>query len=194
MHRMGAVNRVADHAALESTAIGRPAPSIPKSPTAQRMLKFAFNLTDDGLMGQQVFAGEATRLAYMTDEAVEGRDAFLEKRDPDWDAFPYTTDRRRWYGPHQQGPISDIAAGQATLTAMTFMTNRTRAAVLGSPPSCPSALSSRRKPPPRPHRRFPALQVPQPPATPSRATALASAMSAAATTVAPSTRRPVTCG
>ena len=55
-----------------------------KSPQAQRMLKFAFNLVDDGLMGQQVFAGEATRLAYMTDEAVEGRDQFLEKRDPDW--------------------------------------------------------------------------------------------------------------
>ena len=51
-----------------------------KSPTAQRMLKFAFNAIDDGLIGQQVFAGETTRLAYMTDEAVEGRDAFLEKR------------------------------------------------------------------------------------------------------------------
>ena len=60
-----------------------------KSPTAQRMLKFAFNLVDDGLMGQQVFAGEATRLAYMTDEAVEGRDQFLEKRDPDWSPFPW---------------------------------------------------------------------------------------------------------
>ena len=60
-----------------------------KSPTAQRMLKFAFNLTDDGLMGQQVFAGEATRLAYMTDEAVEGRDSFLQKRDPNWEEFPY---------------------------------------------------------------------------------------------------------
>ncbi len=59
-----------------------------KSPRAQRMLKFAFNLLDDGLVGQQLFAGEATRLAYMTDEAVEGRDAFLEKRDPDWTPFP----------------------------------------------------------------------------------------------------------
>ena len=59
-----------------------------KSPQAQRMLKFAFNLLDDGLVGQQLFAGEATRLAYMTDEAVEGRDAFLEKRDPDWTPFP----------------------------------------------------------------------------------------------------------
>ena len=53
------------------------------------MLKFAFNLVDDGLMGQQVFAGEATRLAYMTDEAVEGRDSFLEKRPPRWDEFPF---------------------------------------------------------------------------------------------------------
>ena len=52
-------------------------------------LMFAFNLADDGLAGQQVFAGEATRLAYMTDEAVEGRDAFLERRDPDWSGFPY---------------------------------------------------------------------------------------------------------
>ena len=59
-----------------------------KSPTAQRMLKYAFNAIDDGLVGQQVFAGEATRLAYMTDEAVEGRDAFLEKRDPDWSRVP----------------------------------------------------------------------------------------------------------
>jgi naphthoate synthase len=53
------------------------------------MLKFAFNLADDGLMGQQVFAGEATRLAYMTDEAAEGRDAFLEKRAPNWSSFPH---------------------------------------------------------------------------------------------------------
>ena len=67
MHRMGAVNRVADHAALESTAIEWARAINSKSPTAQRMLKFAFNLTDDGLMGQQVFAGEATKLTYMTD-------------------------------------------------------------------------------------------------------------------------------
>ncbi|HVM18538.1 MAG TPA: 1,4-dihydroxy-2-naphthoyl-CoA synthase, partial [Egibacteraceae bacterium] len=60
-----------------------------KSPTATRMLKFAMNLVDDGLVGQQVFAGEATRLAYMTDEAQEGRDAFLAKRRPDWSGFPY---------------------------------------------------------------------------------------------------------
>ncbi|WP_200941982.1 1,4-dihydroxy-2-naphthoyl-CoA synthase [Angustibacter sp. Root456] len=89
MQRMGAVNEVADHAELETVALQWAREINGKSPTAQRMLKFAFNLTDDGLMGQQVFAGEATRLAYMTDEAVEGRDAFLEKRDPDWSAFPW---------------------------------------------------------------------------------------------------------
>ena len=60
-----------------------------KSPTAQRMLKYSFNLIDDGLVGQQIFAGEATRLAYGTDEAAEGRDSFLEKRDPDWSSYPW---------------------------------------------------------------------------------------------------------
>ena len=89
MQRMGAVNIVADHADLEKESLQVAAEINGKSPTAQRMLKFAFNLTDDGLMGQQVFAGEATRLAYMTDEAVEGKNAFLEKRDPDWSSFPW---------------------------------------------------------------------------------------------------------
>jgi naphthoate synthase len=89
MADMGAVNVVADHADLEREALRVAAEVCGKSPTAQRMLKFAFNLVDDGLMGQQVFAGEATRLAYMTDEAVEGRDAFLERRNPDWSPFPY---------------------------------------------------------------------------------------------------------
>ena len=89
MHRMGAVNIVADHASLETEALQVAREIMGKSPQAQRMLKFAFNLTDDGMMGQQVFAGEATRLAYMTDEAVEGRDQFLEKRDPDWSPFPW---------------------------------------------------------------------------------------------------------
>ena len=88
MHHMGAVNEVVDHAELEKVAIQWAAEINAKSPQAQRMLKFAFNLLDDGLVGQQLFAGEATRLAYMTDEAVEGRDAFLEKRDPDWGPFP----------------------------------------------------------------------------------------------------------
>jgi naphthoate synthase len=89
MHRMGAVNLVVDHEELERTALEVADEINAKSPTAQRMLKFAFNAVDDGLMGQQVFAGEATRLAYMTDEAVEGRDAFLEKRKPDWTGFPW---------------------------------------------------------------------------------------------------------
>ncbi len=89
MHRMGAVNLVVDHASLEAEALQVAREVLGKSPQAQRMLKFAFNLVDDGLMGQQVFAGEATRLAYMTDEAVEGRDQFLEKRDPDWSPFPW---------------------------------------------------------------------------------------------------------
>jgi naphthoate synthase len=89
MFQMGAVNEVVPHAELEATALQWAKEINGKSPTAQRMLKYAFNLIDDGLVGQQVFAGETTRLAYMTDEAVEGRDAFLEKRDPDWSPFPY---------------------------------------------------------------------------------------------------------
>jgi naphthoate synthase len=88
-HRMGMVNEVVPHAALEQVAIEWGLAICAKSPTAQRMLKYAFNAVDDGMVGQQVFAGEATRLAYMTDEAVEGRDAFLEKREPDWSRFPY---------------------------------------------------------------------------------------------------------
>ena len=88
-YRMGAVNRSVPHAELEATALEWGRIIMTKSPTAQRMLKFSFNLVDDGLMGQQVFAGEATRLAYMTDEAAEGRDAFLEKRDPDWSGHPW---------------------------------------------------------------------------------------------------------
>ncbi|MCK9792709.1 1,4-dihydroxy-2-naphthoyl-CoA synthase [Isoptericola sp. 4D.3] len=87
--RWGGVNEVAEHDDLEGLAVEYARTIAGKSPQAVRMLKFAFNLADDGLMGQQVFAGEATRLAYMTDEAVEGRDAFLEKRDPDWSRFPY---------------------------------------------------------------------------------------------------------
>ncbi|MEZ5086701.1 MAG: 1,4-dihydroxy-2-naphthoyl-CoA synthase [Tessaracoccus sp.] len=88
-HRMGMVNKVVDHAELENEALEWAAKICGKSPTAQRMLKFAFNAIDDGLVGQQVFAGETTRLAYMTDEAVEGRDSFLQKRAPDWSKFPY---------------------------------------------------------------------------------------------------------
>ena len=88
-HAMGMVNAVVPHADLERVALEWAREVNGKSPTAQRMLKFAFNAVDDGMVGQQVFAGEATRLAYMTDEAVEGRDAFLEKREPDWSRFPW---------------------------------------------------------------------------------------------------------
>ena len=88
-HSMGMVNEVVDHDRLEDVALEWAAAVNAKSPTAQRMLKFAFNLIDDGLVGQQVFAGEATRLAYGTDEAREGRDAFLEKRPQDYSGFPY---------------------------------------------------------------------------------------------------------
>jgi naphthoate synthase len=88
-HQMGMVNTVVAHDDLEATALDWAALVNGKSPTAQRMLKFAFNLVDDGLVGQQLFAGEATRLAYMTDEAAEGRDSFLEKRPPDWSSFPW---------------------------------------------------------------------------------------------------------
>jgi naphthoate synthase len=88
-HQMGMVNAVVPHAELENTALEWAAEINTKSPTAQRMAKFAMNLVDDGLVGQQIFAGEATRLAYMTDEAEEGRDAFLEKRDPDFSRFPW---------------------------------------------------------------------------------------------------------
>ena len=86
---MGMVNAVVPHAELEAVALEWAREINAKSPTAQRMVKFALNLADDGLIGQQVFAGEATRLAYMTDEAAEGRDAFLHKRPPDWSPFPW---------------------------------------------------------------------------------------------------------
>ncbi len=86
---MGAANASVAHAELESVALEWAAEINGKSPTAQRMLKYAFNLLDDGLVGQQLFAGEATRLAYGTAEAREGRDAFLEKRRPDWSPFPW---------------------------------------------------------------------------------------------------------
>ena len=89
MHAMGAVNAVVPHVELERTALDWAAEINGKSPTAQRMVKYALNLIDDGLVGQQLFAGEATRLAYGTDEAVEGRDAFLAEAPPDWSQFPW---------------------------------------------------------------------------------------------------------
>jgi len=86
---MGMANAAVPHDELEATALEWAATINQKSPMAIRMLKYAFNMVDDGMVGQQLFAGEATRLGYMTDEAQEGRDAFLEKRDPDWDDFPW---------------------------------------------------------------------------------------------------------
>ncbi len=86
---MGMVNKAVPHAELEDTALEWAKLINEKSPTAQRMLKYAFNLIDDGLVGQQMFAGEATRLAYTTDEAAEGRNAFVEKRDKDFSKFPW---------------------------------------------------------------------------------------------------------
>jgi naphthoate synthase len=88
-YRMGMVNAVVPHAELEATALRWAERVNAMSPTAVRMLKYAFNAIDDGLVGQQLFAGEATRLGYMTDEAAEGRDAFLQHRDPDWSDFPW---------------------------------------------------------------------------------------------------------
>jgi naphthoate synthase len=86
---MGAVNAVVPHEQLESAALEWARTILTKSPTAIRMLKYAMNAVDDGIVGQQLFAGEATRLAYGTDEAREGRDAFLEKRAPDWSPYPW---------------------------------------------------------------------------------------------------------
>jgi naphthoate synthase len=88
-HRMGMVNAVVEHDRLEAVGLDWARKVMGKSPTSIRMLKYAFNLIDDGLVGQQVFAAEATRLAYGTAEAEEGRDAFLERRDPDWSTHPW---------------------------------------------------------------------------------------------------------
>ncbi|MBD64440.1 MAG: 1,4-dihydroxy-2-naphthoyl-CoA synthase [Halobacteriovoraceae bacterium] len=87
--QMGMVNKVVDHDQLEVEALRWAKEMNSKSPTAMRMLKFGFNMIDDGLVGQQLFAGEATRLAYGTDEAKEGRDAFVEKRPKDFSQFPW---------------------------------------------------------------------------------------------------------
>lgn len=86
---MGMVNKVVDHQNLEKAALEWAAVINEKSPTAMRMLKFGFNLPDDGMVGQQIFAGEATRLAYGTPEALEGRDAFLQKRPKNFKKFPW---------------------------------------------------------------------------------------------------------
>ncbi len=86
---MGMVNEVTEHDELETVALEWADEITRKSPMAIRMLKYAFNMTDDGMVGQQVFAGEATRLGYMTEEAQEGRDAFNENREPNFRQFPW---------------------------------------------------------------------------------------------------------
>jgi naphthoate synthase len=86
---MGVVNLAVAHKDLEKVGVEWAAEIMTKSPTSIRMLKYAMNAVDDGLVGQQIFAGEATRLAYATEEAAEGKNAFLEKRKPNWSAFPW---------------------------------------------------------------------------------------------------------
>ena len=88
-YEMGVVNAVVPHADLEVEGVRWAKEILSKSPQSIRMLKYAMNMIDDGLVGQQLFAGEATRLAYGTDEAVEGKEAFLEKREPNWSPFPW---------------------------------------------------------------------------------------------------------
>jgi naphthoate synthase len=88
-YELGIVNAVVPHVELEAEGVRWAEEILGKSPTAIRMLKYAMNAVDDGLVGQQLFAGEATRLAYASDEAREGRDSFLEKRKPDWSAHPW---------------------------------------------------------------------------------------------------------
>lgn len=88
-YEMGVINKVVAHKDLEKVGVEWGAEILRKSPQSVRMLKYAFNMVDDGLVGQQLFAGEATRLAYGTDEALEGRDSFLQKREPDWSPYPW---------------------------------------------------------------------------------------------------------
>jgi len=88
-YEMGVINKVVTHSELEKVGVEWGTEILRKSPQSVRMLKYAFNMVDDGLVGQQLFAGEATRLAYGTDEAVEGRDSFLQKREPDWSPYPW---------------------------------------------------------------------------------------------------------
>jgi naphthoate synthase len=86
---MGVVNKAVKHKDLEKVGVEWAAEIMSKSPTSIRMLKYAMNAIDDGLVGQQLFAGEATRLAYASEEAAEGRDAFLQKREPNWAPYPW---------------------------------------------------------------------------------------------------------
>jgi naphthoate synthase len=88
-YEMGVVNAVVPHAELEVKGVEWAKEILTKSPQSIRLLKYGMNMIDDGLVGQQLFAGEATRMAYGTDEAIEGKTSFLEKRAPDWSPFPW---------------------------------------------------------------------------------------------------------
>ena len=148
-HRMGMVNRGRRprRAGGEALEWGRKINA--KSPTAQRMLKYSFNLIDDGLVGQQLFAGETTRLAYMTDEAVEGRDAFLEKREPDWSAVPLVLLTRRRPGWSRESSCEASVRTATNTPAATSSRNTIRTAstqgmciIVVIPPACAAAEPS----------------------------------------------------
>jgi naphthoate synthase len=85
---MGLVNKVVPLEQLEDTTVEWCRKIMRHSPIALRMIKVGLNAELDGQAGIQELAGNATMLYYMTDEAQEGKNAFLEKRDPDWDQFP----------------------------------------------------------------------------------------------------------
>ena len=85
---MGLVNTVVPLASLEEETVSWAREMLGKSPLALRMLKGALNAVTDGAAGMQQFAGDATMLYYMSEEAQEGRDAFKEKRAPDFAKFP----------------------------------------------------------------------------------------------------------
>ena len=86
--QMGLVNAVVSLAELEAETLRWCEQILQHSPTALRMIKAGFNADTDGLAGVQELAGNATALFYMSPEAQEGRDAFLEKRPPDFSKFP----------------------------------------------------------------------------------------------------------
>jgi naphthoate synthase len=87
-YEMGMVNKVVPLARLEEETVAWAREILAKSPLAVRMMKAAINAAADGLAGQQQLAGDATLLFYMSEEAQEGRDSFVEKREPDFGRFP----------------------------------------------------------------------------------------------------------
>jgi naphthoate synthase len=85
---MGLVNTVVPLAELEAETVSWCREILRNSPLALRLLKSSLNAADDGLAGVQQLAGDATLLFYMTEEGQEGRDAYMEKRDPNFGKFP----------------------------------------------------------------------------------------------------------